>query len=211
MTQVSDDILSRLQQSASSHVAKSDEQNAQAGSPFSKTRPIPPLAKWNPEYCGDMDLTIRANGEWWHEGTRMTRQKMIDLFSSVLWSEEVDGQTRYFLKTPVEKIQIQVEDAPLIVTEVEEIEYQGKLYIELKTENGDYVVASDDHPIIMREFAGEMRPYVLVRGGLWALIHRNTFFHLVGMGELTTTKDTTLLELKSGEASFVLEQKSQLS
>ena len=206
MTQTSDDILSRLQQSAQKG-ASTPEQNAHDGSPFTQTRPIPPLDKWNPEHCGDMDLTIRANGEWWHEGGRMTRQKMVDLFSSVLWTEEVDGQTQYFLKTPVEKIGIQVEDAPLIAVEAEEIEYQGKLYIELKTENGDYVVASEDHPIVMRKYAGEMRPYVLVRGGLWALIHRNTFFHLVGMGELTTTKNTTLLELKSGDASFVLEQK----
>lgn len=206
MTQTSDDILSRLQQSAQKG-ASNTEQNAHDGSPFTQTRPIPPLDKWNPEHCGDMDLTIRANGEWWHEGGRMTRQKMVDLFSSVLWTEEVDGQTQYFLKTPVEKIGIQVEDAPLIAVEAEEIEYQGKLYIELKTENGDYVVASEDHPIVMRKYAGEMRPYVLVRGGLWALIHRNTFFHLVGMGELTTTKNTTLLELKSGDASFVLEQK----
>ncbi len=206
MSNTSDDILSRLQQSAEKG-ASASEQNAHDGSPFTKSRPIPPLAKWNPEHCGEMDLTIRANGEWWHEGGRMTRQKMVDLFSSVLWTEEVDGQTQYFLKTPVEKIGIQVEDAPLIAVEAEEIEYQGKLYIELKTENGDYVVASEDHPIVMRKYQGEMRPYVLVRGGLWALIHRNTFFHLVGMGELTTTKNTTLLELKSGDASFVLEQK----
>lgn len=207
MTQTSDDILSRLQQSAQKGATDASESNAHDGGPFTQTRPIPPLDKWNPEHCGDMDLTIRANGEWWHEGGRMTRQKMVDLFSSVLWTEEVDGQTQYFLKTPVEKIGIQVEDAPLIAVEAEEIEYQGKLYIELKTENGDYVVASEDHPIVMRKYQGEMRPYVLVRGGLWALIHRNTFFHLVGMGELTTTKNTTLLELKSGDASFVLEQK----
>ena len=207
MSNPSDDILSRLQQSAQKGATDASESNAHDGSPFTQPRPIPPLDKWNPEHCGHMDLTIRANGEWWHEGGRMTRQKMVDLFSSVLWTEEVDGQTQYFLKTPVEKIGIQVEDAPLIAVEAEEIEYQGKLYLELKTENGDYVVASKDHPIVMRKYQGEMRPYVLVRGGLWALIHRNTFFHLVGMGELTTTKNTTLLELKSGDASFVLEQK----
>ena len=37
-------------------------------------RAIPPLDKWHPKDVADMDLVIKANGEWWHEGGQMTRE-----------------------------------------------------------------------------------------------------------------------------------------
>ena len=62
-----------------------------------RARALPPLEKWHPDYCGEMDLKIAANGDWWHEGARMTRQKLVDLFATVLWREPLDGIDRYFL------------------------------------------------------------------------------------------------------------------
>ena len=65
----------------------------------------PPVEKWHPEYCGEMDMVIRADGSWWHEGTRITREPLVRLFASILRQDE-DGET--YLVTPVEKIRIEV-------------------------------------------------------------------------------------------------------
>lgn len=167
---------------------------------FSHDRSIPPLEKWYPEYCGEMDLVIKANGEWWHEGRPIRRQKMVDLFAKILWKEQDD----YFLKTPVEKIKIQVEDAPLLISAVDQVEIDGKQYLQMTTQNQDVFVIDAEHPIYMREFAGEMRPYVKVRYELEALVQRNVFYHLVNYGELYDEPNCTCLKLHSGDTQFTL-------
>lgn len=165
-----------------------------------RKRPPPPLEKWNPPYCGEMDLRITAQGEWFHEGVRMTRQSLVDLFATVLWREE----DRYFLKTPVEKIGIIVEDVPLLAIDVDQVEQDGMMYLQLTTKTGDVVLADADHPIQMREYLGEMRPYIRVRRNLEALIHRNVFYHLVNMGELVESEHGTSVRLQSGDQVFEL-------
>lgn len=163
-------------------------------------RPPPPLEKWNPPYCGEMDLRITAQGEWFHEGTRMTRQSLVDLFATVLWREE----DRYFLKTPVEKIGITVEDVPLLATQVEQVTIDGVEYLQFATKTGDVVLADAEHPLLMREFGGELRPYIRVRRNLDALIHRNAFYHLVNLGELVESVDGVQIRLRSGREMFEL-------
>jgi len=165
----------------------------------------PPLEKWNPPYCGEMDMLIKSNGEWWHEGIRMTRESLVRLFATVLWREEGD----YFLKTPVEKIKIRVEDVPLHVIDVEQVEDEGKVYIRCTTKTGDVVIAGVDHPIKMRSFTNdqgetEIRPYVLIRRNLEALIHRNAFYHLIGWSELQATPNGEAMMLSSGDQHFIL-------
>lgn len=163
-------------------------------------RIIPPLEKWNPQHCGDMDLVIKANGEWWHEGQMIRRQKMIDLFSKVLWKENND----YFLKTPVEKIRIQVEDAPLLITQIDQIDVDGQTYLQCTTQNQDIFLVDDEHPIFMSTYATETRPYVHVRFGLNALIQRQAFYHLVNYGELLEENQQTILKLSSGQTLLQL-------
>ncbi len=167
----------------------------------SHKRAIPPLAEWHPTHCGTMNLIVKANGEWWHEGQLIKRQSLLDLFSTVLWKE--DG--KFYLKTPVEQIEIQVEDEPLLVNQVDQIEFDGQPYIQLTTTNQDLVIVDQDHPIFMREYKGELRPYVHVRFGINALIQRATFFHLVEMGELAENEQgEPVLSLKSGNLNLQL-------
>lgn len=167
-----------------------------------------PLEKWNPSYCGEMDLVIRANGEWWCEGTRITREPLIKLYSSVLWREEEHGEDHYYLKTPAEKVQIQVEDAPLLVIDVAQVEDAGQTYIRCTTKTGDVVIADAEHPIIMKTYhhAGidEVRPYIRIRRNLNALIHRNAFYHLIGWSELSQTSAGDVMVLSSGNEQFIL-------
>ena len=157
---------------------------------------IPPLDQWHPKHCGTMDLTVKANGEWWHEGQLIKRQALINLFSTVLWKE--DG--KFYLKTPAEQIEIQVEDEPLFISQVNQVEIAGKRYIQLTSTTQDEIIVDEAHPIFMREFAGELRPYIAVRFGINALIQRSTFFHLIEMGELFENEQgEAVLSLKSGD------------
>ena len=167
----------------------------------SHKRSIPPLEQWHPKHCGKMDLRIKANGEWWHEGQLIKRQALLDLFSKVLWKE--DG--KFYLKTPVEQIEIDVEDEPFLVHQVEYVDVAGKMYLQLTTTNQDVIVIDDLHPIFMRHYPhdkgdAELRPYVHVRFGMNALIQRRSFYHLINYGHLTeNAQGETVLSLKSGD------------
>ncbi len=190
-------------------------------------RAIPPLEKWHPEDVADMDLVIKANGEWWHEGGQMTRQSLVDLFATILWKEENQGVTEYFLKTPVQKIRIQVEDAPLLINDVGIVNEGHNSWLEFTTTTGDVVRLDNEHPITLKAYnpkadsidsdssednenhqavgiETEVRPYMPVRNGLSALIGRNTFYHLTEIGQLTEQNGETILTLQSGGQSYQL-------
>lgn len=167
----------------------------------SHKRSIPPLDQWHPKHCGAMDLKVKANGEWWHEGQLIKRQSMIDLFSTVLWKE--DG--KFYLKTPVEQIEIEVEDEPLFVNQVDQVEINQQTFLQLTTTTQDVVIVDQEHPIFMREFNGELRPYIHMRFGINALIQRASFFHLIEMGELMENRQgESILLLKSGNFDLQL-------
>ena len=201
-------------------------------------RPIPPLENWHPEQIDDMDLVIKANGEWWHEGGHMTRESLVSLFATILWKEENNGTVEYFLKTPVQKLRIQVEDAPLLINDVGIVNEDTNSWLEFTTTTGDVVRLDDEHPIFLRPYDSvnvegnenrndhsndmdavhnshgeenqqltsevQMRPYMLVRNGLTALIGRNVFYHLTEIGELTEQDDKTTLTLQSGGHAYTL-------
>lgn len=177
-------------------------------------RSIPPLEQWHPADTADMDLVIKANGEWWHEGGLMTRESLVSLFATILWKEDNNGVTEYFLKTPVQKIRIQVEDVPLLINDVGIVTEDEVSWLEFTTTTGDVVRLDDTHPIELRAYhptdnssphdEAQMRPYMPVRHGLMALIGRNTFYHLTQIGELTQKDDTTSLTLMSGGKTYTI-------
>jgi len=141
---------------------------------------LPPVHLWNPPYCGDLDMEIRADGTWFYEGTPIGRPGLVKLFSSILRKEGA----KYFLVTPVEKVGIRVADAPFVAVDAE-IEGEGKdRTVTFLTHVGDSVAAGPDRPIRVERDpeTGEPRPYVLVRAELEALIDRKTFYRLVESG-----------------------------
>lgn len=177
-------------------------------------RSIPPLEKWHPEQVADMDLVIKANGEWWHEGGQMTRESLVSLFATILWKEENNGVVEYFLKTPVQKLRIQVEDAPLLINDVGIVKEANRSWLEFTTTTGDVVRLDDEHPITLQTYTADdsadnqadtqVKPYMPVRNGLTALIARNAFYHLTEIGELTERAGETILTLQSGGQSYEL-------
>jgi hypothetical protein len=140
-------------------------------------RGLPPVHLWNPAHCGEIDIRIRRDGVWFHEGTPIGREPLVRLFSTVLRLDP-DG---YHLVTPVEKLKITVEDAPFIAVRVDAED--GVL--RFLTNVGDEVEAGPDNPIRVTTDpeTGEPAPYVHVRRGLEARIRRPVFYELVEMAE----------------------------
>ncbi|HEV2364870.1 MAG TPA: DUF1285 domain-containing protein [Caulobacteraceae bacterium] len=160
-------------------------------------RPPPPVHRWRPAHCGAIDITIRKDGTWIHEGTPIGRPALVRLFSTVL-RKDPEG---FVLVTPVEKLAITVEDAPFVAVRVDA--RRGALHF--TTNVGDEVVAGPDHPIRVETGpSGEPRPYLLVRDDLEALISRPVFYELAAMGEERAGPDGPLLGVSSAGAWFAL-------
>ena len=151
-----------------------------ASAKAAKGRGLPPLEKWNPPFCGDLDMQIRRDGTWFYEGTPIGRQELVRLFSTILWREG----DKYFLVTPVEKVGIEVEDAPFVAVDFERSGTGEDQVLTFTTNVGDSARASAEHPIRVERDpeTGEPSPYVLVRRNLEALIDRKSFYRLVELG-----------------------------
>jgi hypothetical protein len=170
---------------------------------------LPPVDRWNPPFCGDIDMEIRADGTWYYLGTPIGRQPLVRLFSTVLRKDE-DGRT--YLITPVEKVGIRVEDAPFVAVEMV-IEGEGsERKLSFRTNVGDVVVAGDEHPLRF-VIAGEnqqLKPYLHVRGRLEALVSRAVMYQLVAEGEEIEIDGEIMFAVRSGGAVFAVMPAAEL-
>ncbi|WP_163833433.1 DUF1285 domain-containing protein [Spartinivicinus ruber] len=140
---------------------------------------LPPVSQWQPSLCGDIDIVIKSNGQWFFHGTPINRPQLVRLFSTVLRKEQTD----FYLVTPVEKLKITVEDAPFVVVAVAIRDENHQQQLVFTTNVGDKVVLDTDHPLQVRSVAEQPKPYILVRDQLEALINRNVFYELVDKAE----------------------------
>ncbi|WP_068083245.1 DUF1285 domain-containing protein [Novosphingobium rosa] len=139
---------------------------------------LPPVESWNPPHCGDSAMRILPDGTWLHEGSPITRPRMVRLFSTVLRREE-DGS--HVLVTPVEKLSIAVEDAPFVAVEMKS-EGEGRdRRLAFRTNVGDLVVAGPDHRLSLEDRGHGARLYLHVRKGLDALIGRAPYYELANL------------------------------
>ncbi|MGH7021549.1 MAG: DUF1285 domain-containing protein [Brevundimonas sp.] len=153
-------------------------------------RGLPPVHLWHPEHCGDIDILIRADGVWMHEGSPIGRVELVRLFSTVL-RKDPDG---YHLVTPAEKLKIRVEDLPFRAATMQVADG----VVTFTTDVGDEVEAGAEHPIVVETDAatGEPAPRLHVRADLWARIARPVFYELVEGAE---TVDGQLVVRSGGE------------
>lgn len=154
------------------------------------SRGLPPVHLWNPPHCGEIDIVIRRDGVWMHEGSPIGRAELVQLFSTVLRLDP-DG---YHLVTPVEKLRVSVEDLPFRAVSVTQ-EGEALVFV---TDVGDRVEAGPDHAIVVETDAetGEPSPRLHVRRGLWARIARPVFYELV---ERAALDDLRLSVTSNGE------------
>ena len=164
---------------------------------------FPPVEKWEPAFCGDIDMRIASDGTWFYMGTPIGRQKMVKLFASVL-RKDPDGKT--YLLTPVEKIGISVDDAHFVATGVEVADGDAGQTLCFTTNVGDKVVAGAAHPIRVDvdTQTGEPRPYIGVRGRLEALIARPVYYELIERGTVEDESGISRCSIESGGICFSL-------
>ena len=147
---------------------------------------LPPVERWHPAHCGDSEMRIARDGTWFHQGSPIGRAAMVRAFSRILRREPDGG---YVLVTPVEKLDIQVEDAPFVAVEMK-VEGVGKAQmLAFRLNTGDVVTASAEHPLRFEEHDDGPHPYLHVRGGLEALIARALYYDLADLA-LTENVDT---------------------
>ena len=136
----------------------------------------PPLHLWNPELSGDIDIVIKANGDWLHNGSRINRESLVKLFSTILRREE-DGH--YYLLTPVEKWRIQVEETALLIVDMEAVNAgTDKQSITVTTNVGDHYTLGKDHPL---RVVSAGAPIVELEYKLTAKVVRAVFYRLADL------------------------------
>lgn len=136
---------------------------------------LPPVASWNPTHCGDSEMRIARDGTWYHQGSPIGRAAMVKLFSTIL-RREPDGS--FVLVTPVEKLDIAVEDAPFVAVELKSDGKGQARRLAFRLNTGDLIVAGADHPLRFESRQDGPHPYLLVREGLDALVARPVYYEL---------------------------------
>lgn len=139
---------------------------------------LPPVEQWNPAHCGDSEMRIARDGTWFHQGSPIGRETMVRLFSTIL-RREADGG--YVLVTPVEKLSIEVEDAPFIAVELKSEGEGRNRCLAFRLNTGDLVSAGPGNALVLRETQDGPRPYLHVRAQLEALIARSVYYELMNL------------------------------
>ncbi len=171
---------------------------------------LPPVEKWHPDYCGEIDMVIKRDGTWFYMGTPIGRAPLVRLFSTVLRKDE-DGKT--YLVTPVEKIGITIEDAPFVAVEMDAEGEGDEKILTFRTNVGDVVQAGPENPLRF-EFVEEnqgVKPYMLIRGRLEALINRAVMYELVAQGEELEIEGQKMFAVRSNGAVFAIMPASELA
>ena len=143
----------------------------------------PPVENWHPPLSGDMDMRIDTSGDWYHEGVKIQRQPLVNLFASILRRED-DGH--YYLLTPVEKWRIRVDDAPLLAIDADCAGEQEQTRWMFTLNTGERVLLDAEHALTVEADAAstEPRPYLQLDRGLRARISRAVFYRLVDSAEI---------------------------
>lgn len=176
-----------------------------------KGKSLPPVEKWHPNYCGKLDIVIKRDGTWFYMGTPIGRKRLVKLFSTVLRKDE-DGET--YLVTPVEKILITVEDAHFIAVEMDcQNEGDDHQVLTFRTNVGDVVEASAQNPLRFVTAKGNdgVKPYILLRGRLEALLGRSVMYDLISKGEELEIDGKLMFAVRSNGAVFPIMATDELN
>ena len=169
---------------------------------FSKSgkKGLPPVDKWNPPFCGDIDLKILRDGRWMYMGTEIKRPAMVRLFSTIL---RLDSDGEYYLVTPVEKVRIQVEDAPFLIVSMDKLKKENKTSLIFYTSLQDEIILTKKNPISIEvNDKNEPSPYILVRNNLRGLISRSVYYELIEYAQERTIEDKNFLTIESNNEIF---------
>jgi hypothetical protein len=160
-----------------------------------------PVHLWNPPHCGDIGLKIARDGTWSYQGSPIARPALVRLFSTIL-RRDPEGHE---LVTPAEKISIEVEDAPFLAVSLR----READRLVFTTNVGDEIAAGPDHPLRFETGPSDgVKPYVLVRGELWALVTRALAFDLADAAETRLVDGRLHTGVPSQGQFFVMEEEA---
>jgi hypothetical protein len=166
-----------------------------------------PVHLWNPPYCGEIEMRIAADGTWFYRGSPIGRAPLVQLFASIL-RKDAD---RHVLVTPVERVGITVDDAPFLAVEMRREDDAGQPRLVFRTNVEDFVAVDAEHPLRFETGAADgVKPYVKVRGELWALVKRALFYDLVALGEVEAWNGEDWFGVRSSGLFFPMRRASEI-
>jgi hypothetical protein len=168
---------------------------------------LPPVERWDPPFCGDIDMKIEADGTWFYQKTPIGRPALVKLFASILKREGY----KYFLVTPVEKVGLIVVDAPFLAVELKVDRGDGQV-LAFRTNVDDWVEAGPGHALrfMPESGTGGLKPYLHVRSDLWAKVTRSLFYDLVALGEEREVGGKRMFGVSSNGEFFAIVEASAL-
>ncbi|MDB5543864.1 MAG: hypothetical protein JWO64_1013 [Hyphomicrobiales bacterium] len=162
---------------------------------------LPPVHLWNPPHCGDIGMKIARDGTWLYQGSPITRVPLVRLFSTIL-RHDPEG---HVLVTPAEKVSVEVEDAPFLAVSMR---FEGETLI-FTTNVGDEAAVGAEHPLRFEKGPADgVKPYVLVRDDLWALVTRALVFDLAEIAQTRLVDGRLQTGVSSQGQFFVMEEEA---
>jgi hypothetical protein len=159
------------------------------------------LDSWQPQFNGDMDLVIAADGTWYHEGTAIVKTKIMQLFGRLL-QRQTNGD--YWIITPVEAFRITVEDLPFVIVAADYVHQKGIDLWQFTTNTGDQIYLSQANQLVVTYNSEQPQPKLCVRDGLWGRINRSVFYQLALSCEVVQTTQGDHAELTSGPHRYYI-------
>mgnify|MGYP001586989341 FL=1 len=120
---------------------------------------------------------IDEYGDWFFKGSKITRNSMVKLFSTILVR---DNDNTFHLRTPVENVLVTVKDAPYLITEMHVTRQNQLAYINFKTNLDINFIVSNKNPLWVEKKinSNDLIPYALVKKGLITKISRPVYYEL---------------------------------
>lgn len=159
---------------------------------LSKTENIsfPPVHLWDPELCEGQSISINREGTWFYNNSEIKNIKLVNLFSTVLRKDN----DKYFLVTPTEKVPVEVEIAPYLITNFELLDDET---IRLDTNLNYSFNLNSLNTTRLFEIEGMLMPIVHVRNNIEGFFNRSTYYKLVDLALNSSIINNDILHIKS--------------
>lgn len=162
-----------------------------------------PVEEWDPPATSHSKMLIKRNGDWWHDGSHITKISLVKLFAQILRKEG----DRYFLVTPVEKQEITVEETPFVITQMALFHTAASAHpvIAFTTNLDETLLLSEQHPLRVSHTPElGMMPCVSVRGQLEARLTTSVYYECAELAQEEGEADRPHWWLYSGNYKTLL-------
>ncbi|MBV1910941.1 MAG: DUF1285 domain-containing protein [Kangiellaceae bacterium] len=161
---------------------------------------LPPVEDWNPPYCGEIDITIKSDGQWLHNKTPIGRKRLFKLFSTILLRQRDD----YFLVTPAEKVKMEVCWQPFVIIDFDIIKEAGQSCYLFTDQCDNQVLLNADDQLKFSKFEEQSLPIINIRRNLYASFSRSCYYRLIDQADVVAKGNVQQIQIQSAGQSFIL-------